>query len=147
MPIYISQTSEPNRFVNPQLVHTKTGDGKELVVLSGIVHLNLKGLTSSQWLRDKVSLSVNLGPVLLADKGFRHEQAACLVTINSMFNKGASTNAGYAVDTCSVKSAAGFSTGISIDCDVAVRDSDAWLYRIGYHVTLVGTFGDLPIIK
>jgi hypothetical protein len=25
-----------------------------------------------------------------------------------------------------------------IDVDVAVRDSDAWLYRLGYNITLLG---------
>jgi len=32
--------------------------------------------------------------------------------------------------------------------DAAVRDSDAWLYRVGYNITLEGriVFTDLPII-
>jgi hypothetical protein len=38
-------------------------------------------------------------------------------------------------------------TGIVVD--VAVRDSDAWLYRVGYNITLEGriVFTDVPIIE
>jgi hypothetical protein len=30
--------------------------------------------------------------------------------------------------------------------DVAVRDTDAWLYRLSYHITLIGKIVFVPII-
>ena len=146
MPININQSGEPRRFVNPQIIHTKTGDGKELVVLSGIVLVHLKGNSEAHWLREELVLGIDITPILAAGKGLSVEQGAPLVTLNAVYNKNVSNNAGYAVDSCQLTSLQQAVRYVHVECDVAVRDTDGWLYRIGYYVTLIGTFRDLPRI-
>ncbi|MGX9726200.1 MAG: hypothetical protein ACTFAK_02420 [Candidatus Electronema sp. VV] len=148
MPIYISQFSNPEMFVNPEVIHTKSGDQRDIIVLSGIVHLNLKGNSTENWLRDRFSLAIDIRSVLPENIGFRIEQQTSIVTVNSIFNAGHSVNAGYAVDSCGVDRTGRFNHLVSIQGAVAIRDVDAFLYRIGYYSTLLGTFGPLyvPII-
>ena len=148
MPIYISQFSNPEMFVNPEVIHTKSGDQRDIIVLSGIVHLDLKGNSTKNWLRDRFSLAIDIRSVLPENIGFRIEQQTSIVTVNSIFNAGHSVNAGYAVDSCGVDRTGQFNHFVSIQGAVAIRDVDAFLYRIGYYSTLLGTFGPLyvPII-
>jgi hypothetical protein len=67
---------------------------------------------------------------------------------SAMFNAGESINSGFAVDVWR-PSHFGSGTNVStnqpvnnifsgIDVDLAVRDTDAWLYRLGYNITLIG---------
>jgi hypothetical protein len=73
---------------------------------------------------------------------------APLVTLSSIFNQGESINSGFAVDEWHMNP---FEQGIDIltnqpvtqlfsgiKVNVAVRDSDAWILRISYNITLLG---------
>jgi hypothetical protein len=79
-------------------------------------------------------------------------------SLSSIFNQNQSINSGFAVDTwrpthqesgvdvLTNQPVANIFTGINVD--VAIRDTDAWIYRIGYNITLVGkiAFTKVPII-
>jgi len=69
-------------------------------------------------------------------------------SLSSIFNQDQSVNSGFAVN---VWRPTHFATGIDaftnlpverifngIKVDVAVRDTDAWIKRVGYHITLLG---------
>jgi hypothetical protein len=79
---------------------------------------------------------------------FSVEQWAPFASLSSIFNQGQSINSGFAVDAwrpnhfgsgtdvLSNRPVNNLFTGINID--LAVRDTDAWLYRLGYNITLLG---------
>lgn len=143
-------------------------DQKFLLVLSGVVIANLEGNSGSQWLQETLSFlpdmagPQNSGPLNWAINrfaipkppgqnfsiGFSLEEWAPFASLSSIFNQNQSINSGFAVDVwrpnhfatgteAFTHSAVGnLFTGVNVD--VAVRDTDAWIYRIGYNVTLLG---------
>lgn len=147
---------------------TNIHDQKWLLVLSGVVMANLQGTTANDWLRETLSFLPdmagpnNSGPLNWAiaqfsipkpvnksySTAFSVEEWAPFASLSAMFDQNQSINAGFAVD---VWRPTPFSTGTDaisnlpinnifngINVDVAVRDSDAWLYRVGYNITLLG---------
>jgi hypothetical protein len=70
------------------------------------------------------------------------EQWAPYSTINSIYDEHESVDAGYAVDAFRpIFTTRGVFNRIfdSLEVDLAVRDTDAFIYRVGYYLTLVGT--------
>jgi hypothetical protein len=152
-------------------------DQRFLLVLSGVVMANLEGNSGSQWLQETLSFlpdmagPQNSGPLNWAINrfsipkppgqnfsiGFSLEEWAPFASLSSIFNQDQSINSGFAVDVwrpnhfvmgtdAFTHSAVGnIFTGINVD--VAVRDTDAWIYRIGYNVTLLGKIVFLTIPK
>jgi len=79
---------------------------------------------------------------------FSVEEWAPFVSLSAIYNQGQSINSGFAVDAWRPNH---FGSGtdvlsnrpvnnlfVGINVDLAVRDTDAWLYRIGYNITLLG---------
>ncbi|KHE90805.1 MAG: hypothetical protein K8F52_06810 [Candidatus Scalindua rubra] len=133
-----------------------------LLVLSGVVHLGLKG--GNGWVREDVKIFpdiqapmnyvINRNSILVPNephqKDFQVDQWAPHASLSSMLNLEHSVNSGFAVDswrpspfrteTDFVVGGAPFGNlfdGILVN--VAVRDIDAILYRLSYHITLIGT--------
>lgn len=154
-------------------------DQKFLLVLSGVVIANLEGNSGSQWLQETLSFipdmagPQNSGPLNWAINrfaipqpsgqnfsiGFALEEWAPFASLSSIFNQDQSVNSGFAVD---VWRPTHFATGkdaftnlpvgnifSGIDVDVAVRDTGAWIFRVGYNITLLGkiVFLTNPIIS
>lgn len=149
-------------------------DQQFLLVLSGVVMANLEGNSASQWLQETVSFlpdmagPQNSGPLNWAISrfaiprppgnftvGFSLEEWAPLASLGSIFDQYQSINAGFAVDDWRPTH---FATGINaltnlpvgnifagIDVDVAISDTDAWIYRLGYNITLLGKIVFLTI--
>jgi hypothetical protein len=145
-----------------------------LLVLSGVAIVDLKGVTPSEWRRETVLLRPELtGPLRYAidryaistpsgDEGYTYttelqvEQWAPFAALSSVLNQHESINSGFAVDLWRpnpfVTKTDAFSgvpldrlfTGIQVD--VAVRDSDAWIHRVSYHITLLGKIVFTPIV-
>ena len=132
-----------------------------LLVLSGVTIINFKGKTSNDWLRDTVHIQPDLqGPLqhaisrysiphpLGSGIEFRVDQWSPFAAMSSIFNQNESVNSGFAVDVwrpspfvtatdaTSNQLVNNLFTGINVD--IAVRDSDAWLYRVSYNITLLG---------
>lgn len=157
----------------PQSIH----DQKFLLVLSGVVIANLEGNSTSQWLQETVSFlpdmagQQNSGPLNWAigrfgiprppnqnvSIGFSLEEWAPFASLSSIFDQNQSINAGFAVDVWRPNH---FATGTDafthlpvnnvftgINVDVAVIDTDAWIYRIGYNITLFGKIVFLTVPK
>jgi len=144
------------------------------LVLSGVALVDVKGVSGSEWRRETVLLRPDLsGPLqhAIARYGiptppgaegynfttrFRVEQWAPFAALSSIFNEQESINSGFAVDVWrphpfeSQQDA--FSNAMldrlfsGIQVDIAVRDSDAWIYRLSYNITLVGKIVFSPII-
>jgi hypothetical protein len=79
---------------------------------------------------------------------FAVEEWAPFASLSSVFNQDRSVNSGFAVDVWrphhfdeNTDASTHLPVGNlfrGIDVDVAVRDSDAWIYRVGYNITLLG---------
>jgi hypothetical protein len=138
-------------------------DQKFLLVLSGVVNADLEGNSGSQWLYETLSFIPDMAvPLNWAisrfgipkppgqdfNIGFALEEWASFASLSSIFNQDQSVNSGFAVNTWRHTP---FDTGkdvftnlpvekifSGIDVDVAVRDTDAWIRRVGYNVTLLG---------
>lgn len=118
-------------------------------VLTGVFVVNLMG-SSQNWLRQRIYLSIPI-PALPQGYGLHIEQWAPLFTLTSIYNRDNSVNNGDAIDNFDLSSRVTDSnygeSSANFYADVAIRDSDAFIYRIGYNITLIGTRKPLqPII-
>jgi hypothetical protein len=116
-----------------------------LITISGVVLLHLRGTTPNDWLRERVSLNLH-ADVLAAVNGapyrprpghyfsFHVEQGVPFATLNARYNEKEANHDGSAVDTFSLETGSG--SDVVLHTDVAVRDNDGWLYRIGYQLQL-----------
>lgn len=81
-------------------------------------------------------------PGLPQDQGLHIEQWAPLFTLSSIYNKDNSVNNGDAIDNFDLADREldpNFGNNpANFFADIAIRDSDAFIYRIGFNVTLRG---------
>jgi hypothetical protein len=69
--------------------------------------------------------------------------------MNSIFDQDQSVNAGYAVDAYRpIFTTRDTFTQIfsSLEVDLAVRDTDAFIFRVGYHLTLTGRVVEVGLL-
>jgi pimeloyl-ACP methyl ester carboxylesterase len=141
-------------------------DQRWLLVLSGVVEVDVKGASTSQWLNDTIDFLPDLaGPLQWAVErwniaqpqtpyerlAFALDEWAPSVSLSSIYDAHESIDAGFAVNAwrptpfqtgADVHLAPPFDlvgnifTGLRVD--VAVRDDDAFLLRISYNITLLG---------
>jgi hypothetical protein len=137
----------------------KINDQKWLLILSGVVIADLKGNSAAQWLHETLFFLPDIDAPLnwainnfsIPNPGgaarFSLVEWAPFVSLNAIFNEQESINSGFAVDgwrpapfdsetDVSNQLVTQLFTGIHVD--VAVRDIDAWIYRISYNITLLG---------
>ena len=161
-------------------------DQKWLLILSGVVIADQRGDNSGSWNHQTVSFIPDMagpddptatsGPLNWAITRyeiprppgtvgqqylvrFSVDEWSPFVSLGSVFDHGASVNAGFAVDdwrpnhfesgTDVFTNAAVSNIFTGVDADLAVNDADAWIYRLGYNITLVGriVFIAPPVIE
>lgn len=130
---------------------------KSLLVLTGVCVIDLQGNNPNDWRRETILIQPDLdtplqhalesqGSISVASSyNFQVDQGAPFAAISSVFEKEAgAVDAGFAVDAwrLSLGSNKVF-TGLEVD--VAVRNNRATLYRISYHLTLLGTIHSKPL--
>jgi len=69
-----------------------------------------------------------------------------VLSLASIFNLNVATNAGWAVDGAGVYALGYEEDGLEVVAAIAVRDSDAFLYRLSYQVTALGE-GPIPRVS
>lgn len=130
---------------------------KWLMTLSGIADISFRGNSTAAWRHETFRLFLNWrDPVSLAYGGsppaghtlfFQPEQWSQFAAISSIYNAGQSLEAGYAVDSCdvylsdviSLSETGGLQrTFAGLKVVVGVRDTDAYLSKISFQVTLLG---------
>jgi hypothetical protein len=148
-----------------------------MLVLSGVTILfnngtqGIQGTLPDDWTRETVTISQDLqAPLKLVAQEFSIpapaggyssyalsvSQWAPYAAISSAFHQG-TEDAGFAVDTWrphpfnqGAFSGAGEVLNdiyAGIDVDIAVRNNQAWIYRISYQVTLIGLLAYNPVIQ
>ena len=146
-----TSNAQAENFVYPQWIITPLPSDKWLLIVSGIVVINVTSGQSSGWHRDTVRILPDFsGPFTFAGNDllnnavvFQAEQYATYGSLNSIFDKSTSVNAGFAVDAFLPffsDGGRGVTVGSGIDLDIAVQDIDATILRVAYKITAVGQF-------
>jgi hypothetical protein len=117
----------PLFYASPHELRTRTGDGRNLVVLSGYADFHLRG-TGGSW-------RCVIGEIVRGPVWRRLDDVAPIVSLASISNKYHAVNAGRAVDWCTWSYRAG---RIYLRCKLCVRDVDGYLHRVAYQITAVG---------
>lgn len=125
-------------------------DGHYMIALSGVALLDLKGGGDGSWIHDTALMSISLdqplrltghpsGEHLLA---FALQQWTPLVTPSAFSGY---ENFGVAVDSFYIDWEGGSPLQfIDLYADVATRDNNADLWRIGYSLLLIGDVVEVP---
>lgn len=151
------QSVNADKFIKPQWIITPLSADRHLMVLSGVVVIDFWS-QQANWHNDTVvirpdrdfdSMIALLGvPPPPADyvNAFQAEQYAAFGGMSSIFDKDYANNAGFAVDAFAPAFYTSNARAISgIQLDIAVRDSDAALLRVAYHLTAVGHFTQVNV--
>ncbi len=147
MAIYISQIdpAQAGRFKSSHWVHTQVANNKHLVTLTGIVLTDFKG-TGQNWRRDRIEFALRFPTSFIpTGRWFQVEHWAPFVTINAISNQHHAVNAGWAVDQFGGPGSVKIFNSVGIWADMAIRDIDGHLWRIGYTLTVSGVFTEPPL--
>lgn len=144
-----SQIEHPDRFRSQHWTHTRTGDGKELITLTGNVILNFKiKAPYGEWTKEALELDLMLPIQFPAGKVFHIDQWAPFFTINGYYGDihktgvGGPTSVNHGVIIEDFWGPGRIKTGlmVSVFVNIGVSGRLTKFYRIGYHITLVGSF-------
>jgi hypothetical protein len=151
--ITLSERSQRDRFVSLHFIGISLPDERVMITRSGIARVAFDGKSSDDWAREELQLLLNLRSAIRRvqprppGKGLewalRFEQWAPIAGPNAIFNADQSINAGYAVDTFRLDVPDEPKTFVPLVADLAVRDADARLIRVGYYVTIVGRLEEI----
>jgi hypothetical protein len=156
-----------NFFVSRHVIAYSLGGGRATIVRSGIARLpnepegphnpfptpphGFQGESRDRWRQEDIVLRLDLAPAIArlnpppAEEGkhwaFDIEQWAPITSLNAIYNAEVSNNAGSSVRTFVVRQDDSPSTTVDLSTNVGIRDTDGYLLRVGYHVTLVGRLG------
>ena len=171
----ISTYAVQNWLITPSAVAvnesiTNIRDQRFLLVLSGVAIVDVKGNSGATWLRETVSMrpmlysalnyAVNRWQIPTPTDSFgiefETEQWAPMVSLSSVYNQNESINSGFAVDAWRLNPFGSGNDAITnqpfnrlfsgIQADIAVRDTDAWIFRLSYTIALLGKIIYVPII-
>ncbi|MGI5130126.1 hypothetical protein ACQEVB_25215 [Pseudonocardia sp. CA-107938] len=118
-------------------VVTDLGSGKRGYVITGTARMQFKA-AGQDWSRGSITFDVPV-PELAPGMGLRLIYWAPLVTLAAVSNDSVATDAGWAVDRFDLLMTHLCRRFVTVKADVAVRDADGWMWRLGYSVNLVGT--------
>jgi hypothetical protein len=141
----INQHQHPELFHSVhQLVMPSTG-GRTFVHLTGVVQATLRGTSQEQWREETFRIYVNLDKAA-HDAGFpsthwfRAVHWTAFATLSSIFNDEEANNAGWAVNAFRLEDPTILRSAAVLIVDTAVRDTDGYILRLGYNITMLGTF-------
>lgn len=125
----------------------EVGSGYELFIFTGIaIFEKLKG-TGSSWEGGEAGISANYQNVFSPNQAILPKHWTVDVQLASIFNAGVANNTGWSVNEYSlVRVTNGLGGGkvavpsgrLVLDSKIAVRDSDAYIHRLSYNVTILG---------
>ena len=117
-------------------------DGRQMVLLSGIVNVDLKSPgwsnenAASRWFIQNLSLNIALPANLLGDgQGFRLLEAVPFLSINAMAGF---SNVGWAVNSFDLVMEDAAVDSIQLKAELGVLSSGEILHRVGYHISVIG---------
>ena len=173
MPISIEERSFPRFVESRHFIATSLEDGRHSIVRSGVLLLpnesreeaeaagrpweptGFKGTSTQAWRREQVNVDLDLMPSINRLRplspgpntywAFRMDQWAPVASPNAVHDMAVSNYAGYAVDAFAVRQPEP-ATHVTLEMLVAVRDVDAYIYRIGFYVSLTGRLVEQVVV-
>jgi hypothetical protein len=155
MPIVIDTSSQ---FAAQNYLTVPLGGDQFLITLSGVVLVDLTGQQGAGWHRDVADLYIPLLDALKVTGRtprpgyhleFALQQWAPLVTPNAFTDFNQAVNFGVAVDAFQIDWEQGAPRrSVHAIVNIAARDIDTFLYRMGYLIILVGNVvevKDIPV--
>lgn len=133
------RSTEESLFRSSHWVHTEAIGNRHLVTLTGIAIIDFPG-SGADWRRERLGLTLRFPNIFPGAEWLQVEHWAPFVTINAIANVHESVNAGWAVDEFEGPGPVKIRDGIKIWANIAVRDVDGYLIRVGYSVTVSGYF-------
>lgn len=147
----ISQTQDPELFRSVHhLVMPSTGD-RTYVGLTGVVLATLRGTSEEQWREETFRIYVSLQKAA-HDAGFRESHWfravhwTAFATLSSIFNDEEANDAGWAVNAFRLEDPPLLRGAAPLIVETAVRDTDGYIFRLGYNITMLGRFVPSPNI-
>ena len=166
MTILLSQSADPSKFTGRHVAFVPTpaipppkhgGAFGGLIILSGVAIIDFAGNNPGDWRRDQVvlDLDVDFGqaiqlapytpPPPLQFVGFTIAQSVPFATVNSRLARLLPQHAVHPNDGTAVDAFWSSPGGATILVDVAVRNTDSIIHRLGYHLSLYGTLVAMPV--
>ena len=143
-PMQINQLDpkQADKFSSTHAIHYGLSDGRQMVLLSGIVSVDLKSPgwsnedTASRWFIQNLSLHIALPANLLGDgQSFKLLEAVPFLSINAMAGF---SNVGWAVNSFHLVMEDAAVDSIQLKAELGVLSSGEILHRLGYHISVIG---------
>jgi hypothetical protein len=170
MTIFLSQSGDPLKFTGrnfmfvpietPSIPPARHGGAfRGLIILSGVAIIDFAGNSPGDWRRDQVILdldvdfgqAIHLAPYTpppgLQFIGFSIAQFVPFATVNARLARLLPKTAIHPNDGTAVDAFWSGPGGAMIQIDVAVRNTDSVIHRLGYHLSLYGTLVALPVVE
>ena len=143
-------TPAANFLSSEHWVHFTDSEQRQVYVLSGTCILNpveIGPQDGSRWQRGRTDFGVPV-PDLPEGQGLVVQQWAPAVVLGSIQNDGVANDAGWAVDDFDLEVAENAAvTYVYPVFNWAVGDTDGYLLRVAYTVTVVGYYAQLAVIQ
>ena len=123
----------------------------ELFIFTGIAVLSRTKGAGTSWEKGTVLINANYSNVVSRDHAIQPRHWTVDVHLASIFNADVANNTGWAIDAFSLDRRTNNLGGrnvvvahgmLQITTKVAVRDIDAYIHRLSYHVTILGKVAD-----
>ena len=160
MTIFLSQSADPSKFAGRNFMFVPIGAPSTasrqgafggLIMLSGVAIIDFAGDNPGDWRRDRVILDLDMDfaqairlapytpPPLQQFVGFSIAQFVPFATVNSRLARLLPEHAVHPNDGTAVDAFFSGPGGAMIQMDVAVRNTDSVIHRVGYQLSLYGS--------
>jgi hypothetical protein len=137
----------PPQLTSQFFVHFNTAEGLTSYTLTGVVLLTFQGeATGTDFLRVPFPFTVPI-PDLPDEMGLQLVHWAPFVTLNSISNDGTAVNAGWGVDDFTILDTDRIADDVHMMANIAVRDIDGYILRLGYQIHLLGSIKNKPRMR
>jgi hypothetical protein len=150
----IDQYAEPGRFESHHWMAYRHHDGRYEIHLSGIAIIHFQGNSTSDWRRETFLLrlrtaeAVDLLHLPPEPPGrinvLNLDQWLVYAGLNAVYDAGAAVESGFAVDRFYLGEGRNMLPSAEIGVDLAARDVDATLLRVGYQFRGVAPLTTIP---
>ena len=130
-----------DKFSSTHAISYRLSDGRQMVLLSGIVSVDLKSPgwanenATPGWFIQNLSLNIALPASMLRDgHSFRLIDAVPFLSINAMAGFG---NVGWAVNSFDLERQDTVINSVQLKAELGVLSSGEILNRLGYHISLI----------
>ena len=134
--------TQTDRFGSTHALHYPLPDGRQVVLLSGMVNVDLQSPgwvnenAATGWFFDALTLDLALPAGLLNEgQSFNIDEAVPYLSLNAVSGF---SNVGWGVNSFGVASNQAVSKFVQLQAELTVSRSGEILQRVAYHLTLIG---------